>query len=172
MLELRKDSTERLFMKKLIFIASLVLLLATVTGCGEIDNLLGKTATLGDKADEVLSTYEGAEMKYISSASDSLTVKITNGTASTWQSGNMRDYRLEAQRDGEWYEVTQIGEFANTMELMIFAPGESMTHTFNFKDRYGALPAGRYRVVKSYWANKTDTTEAGEFFLSCEFLVK
>ena len=111
-------------------------------------------------------------MEYISNTSDTLTVKIENLTDSTWQSGNMRDYSLEAERDGEWYSVTQIGEFANTMELMLFAPGNELTHTFKFKDRYGKLPAGKYRVVKSFWANATETVEAGEFHLVCEFTVE
>ena len=84
----------------------------------------------------------------------------------------MRDYRLEAQNDGEWYEVLQTGEFANTMELMIFAPGESITHTFLFSERYGKLAEGRYRVVKFFWANKTETEDAHEFVLICEFDVK
>ena len=84
----------------------------------------------------------------------------------------MRDYRLEAEKDGEWYEVKQTGELANTMELMIVAPGESFEHTFLFANRYGKLPTGTYRVVKSFWANKTDTTDAHEFYLICEFDVK
>jgi hypothetical protein len=84
----------------------------------------------------------------------------------------MRDYRLEIERDGEWYEVKQIGELANTMELMIFAPEQELTHTFEFAERYGKLATGRYRVVKSFWANATETSEAGEFYLVCEFTVE
>ena len=84
----------------------------------------------------------------------------------------MRDYRLETERGGEWYEVKQIGEFANTMELMIFTPGQILTHTFDLELRYGKLPAGSYRVVKSFWANATATEEAHEFYLICEFSVE
>jgi hypothetical protein len=84
----------------------------------------------------------------------------------------MRDYSLEAEKNGEWYTVNQVGELANTMELMIFAPGETLTHTFEFKERYGNLPSGKYRVVKSFWANKTETADAHEFHLVCEFTVE
>jgi hypothetical protein len=84
----------------------------------------------------------------------------------------MGDYRLEIERDGEWYEVKQIGELANTMELMIFSPEQSLTHTFNFSERYGRLTAGKYRVVKSFWANATEKADAHEFYLICEFTVE
>ena len=160
--------------KTLLIIAALVLISVSLIGCDATKEFFDKKsdATLGGKSDGEKISYENAEMMYVSNTSNSLTVKIVNNTASTWQSGNMRDYSLEAEKDGEWYSVTQIGEYANTMELMIFAPGQEMTHTFNFYDRYGKLAPGKYRVVKSYWANATETTEAGEFHLVCEFTVE
>lgn len=131
-----------------------------------------KNASLGERVEGNENIpADVADTKLIESSPTSLTVRIENNTDSTWQSGNMRDYRLEAERDGEWYEVKQIGELANTMELMIFAPGESLTHTFEFGERYGTLPQGKYRVVKSFWANATPSTEAHEFYFVCEFVV-
>ena len=160
--------------KTLIIIATLLILSFSLYGCDNVKSLLAKKtgSSLGDKADGEKISYENAKMQYVSNTSDSLTVKIENNTASTWQSGNMRDYTLEAEKDGEWYAVNQIGEFANTMELMIFSPGEKMTHTFSFTERYGRLQPGKYRVVKSYWANATESSEAGEFHLVCEFTVE
>ena len=166
-------------MRKIILIAALLLIAVSLSSCDMINEWFFDTddgvedATVGDKAENSDGyTYDGALITLVSSTSDSLTVRIENNTDSTWQSGNMRDYRLEVEIDGEWYEVTQIGELANTMELMLFAPGETLTHTFEFGDRYGKLPAGKYRVVKSFWANATDTAEAGEFRLVCEFTVE
>ena len=162
-------------MRKIIFIAAALLVLcASFSGCDTVKSFLSKNtnATVGEKTENEKISYENAKMEYLSSTSDSLTVRIKNDTASTWQSGNMRDYRLEAEKDGEWYEVKQIGEYANTMELMIFAGGQSMTHTFEFAARYGKLGAGKYRIVKSFWANATPTSEAHEFYLICEFTVE
>lgn len=160
--------------KTVLILAALLIILSTFTGCESIRGILaglkGATVT-GDKAGET-TDLNGAIMEYISSTSDALTVRMENRTDSTWQSGNMRDYHLEAEIDGEWYEVEQIGEFANTMELMIFAPGDEMTHTFSFSAKYGRLSPGKYRVVKSFWANATDTVEAHEFHLVCEFTVE
>ena len=160
--------------KTVLIIAALLLICASFTGCDAVKELFNKKdgATLGEKTDGDKIPLEDAKITYISSTSESLTVEIKNDTKSTWQSGNMKDYSLEAEKDGEWYSVEQIGEFANTMELMIFAPGEKMTHTFKFGDRYGRLVPGKYRVVKSFWANATETTEAGEFHLVCEFTVE
>ena len=161
-------------MKKYLIFAMALLVLTSLAGCDMIKDFIpSKDATLGEKVDRDESeTLGGAVMTLIESSSSSLTVKMENNTDSTWQSGNMRDYRLEAEKDGEWYEVEQKGEFANTMELMIFAPGQTLTHTFEFAERYGNLTDGKYRVVKSFWANATATSEAHEFFLTCEFVVE
>ncbi len=160
-------------MRKLILIAALLIICSSLASCDMIDKIKpgSSDSTLGDKTETSKIEENNALITLISQDSASITVKIENNTDSTWQSGNMRDYSLEAEKDGEWYEVKQIGEFANTMELMIFAPGESMTHTFVFNERYGNLTPGKYRVVKSYWANKTATSDAHEFHLVCEFTV-
>ena len=149
----------------------------SLVSCDMIENvkdlLPKKNAEVGDRVEENENVPKvDSDVTVIEADSTSLTVKITNSTDSTWQSGNMRDYSLEAERDGEWYAVNQIGEMANTMELMIFAPGQTLTHTFSFGERYGKLSAGKYRVVKSYWANATETSEAGEFHLVCEFTIE
>ncbi len=159
-------------MRKMIFAAALLLICASFAGCDMIKKLLHDDIKIGDKAEDAKTEEQGALITLISADSRSLTVRIENNTESTWQSGNMRDYSLEVERDGEWYTVTQVGELANTMELMIFSPGESLTHTFEFSERYGDLTAGRYRVVKSYWANATEASDAHEFHLVCEFTVE
>ena len=159
-------------MRKMIIVAALILLCASLMSCDMINKFFENDIKIGDKSDVTKTEEQGALITLLSSDSSSLTVRIENNTDSTWQSGNMRDYSLEAEKDGEWYTVTQIGELMNTMELVIFAPGETMTHTFKFTERYGNLPAGKYRVVKSFWANKTTTADAHEFHLVCEFTVE
>ena len=163
-------------MKKLIILAACLLILS-LTGCELADGIKfpwGKDSEISasDPVDYTYTGYDGAIIAYVKSDAKSLTVTISNESDSTWQSGNMRSYSLEVLRDGVWYAVEPTGDLANTMELMIFAPGEKITHTFDLYARYGELPAGHYRVVKSYWANKTETKEAGEFYLACEFDVE
>ena len=155
-------------MKRILFIALVCLLTCAFIGCDTPD----KNSDISNPIEDEREEKEGAVMKYKSNTKTSLSVVIENNTDSVWQSGNMKDYRLEAERDGAWYEVEQKGEFANTMELLIFAPGETLDHTFEFAERYGTLSAGKYRVVKSWWANATETSEAHEFYLICEFTVE
>ena len=159
------------FMRRIILVIAAMLILVSLTGCDTIKKI-SNMIEVGEKVEHPYASMNGAEVDVISADNKSLTIKIVNKTDSTWQSGNMKDYRLEKEKDCEWYEVNQIGEYANTMELMIFAPGEELTHTFNFADRYGTLTSGKYRVVKAFWANRTDTMEAHEFYLVCEFDVK
>ena len=161
-------------MSRIIFVFAALLLLVSLVGCDMMDKYIPKNdASIGDKVEDGEKVTEGgADVTVVSSSDTALTVTIVNNTDSTWQSGNMRDYRLEAEKDGEWYEVKQIGEYANTMELMIFAGGQSITHTFEFAARYGKLGVGKYRIVKSFWANATPTSEAHEFYLICEFTVE
>lgn len=169
-------------MRKILLMAALLIFMASLVGCDmfekvtddiDLGGITNKEASITDEVEKSETVpKDGAVASVVSVSATSLTIKMENNTDSTWQSGNMRDYRLEAERDGEWYSVKQIGEYANTMELMLFAPGETLTHTFEFGDRYGKLPAGKYRVVKSFWANATATTEAHEFHLVCEFTVE
>ena len=159
--------------KYVLLLAALMLIFSSLVSCDMInDGFKNKNATAGEKSKTEIKNDSGALISCVSSSATSLSVKIENNTDSTWQSGNMRDYTLEVMQNGEWHLVNQIGEFANTMELMIFAPGETLTHTFEFEGRYGILGAGKYRIVKSFWANKTANEDAHEFHLVCEFTVE
>lgn len=162
-------------MKKIIFIAAFLMLCTSLISCDAVKKIfpgLISDIKVGDKSDINKNEKDGAVATVVDANSHSLTLKIENNTDSTWQSGNMKDYSLEVEKDGEWYTVTQIGEFANTMELLIFAPGDELTHTFDFSERYGNLTSGKYRWVKSWWANATETGDAHEFHLLCEFTVE
>ncbi len=152
-------------MRKLILVLVMLVLSALPVGCDPAE----KGMTVCGSATELTEGLDGARMIYLSSDETSLTVRIENGTEAIWQSGNMRNYELQVQRSDGWYRVEQIGELANTMELIIFLPGESMDHTFSFTERYGVLESGRYRVVKSFWANYDETGEDRAFDLVLEF---
>ncbi len=155
-------------MKKLILLTAILLLMAHFSEY----TLMDKKVDLGDAAPAVGEALDGAGMIYISSDDRSLTVKVENNTGVVWQSGNMKQYRLEKKVEGEWRSLTQIGEFANTMELIIISDGESFEHRFDFSKRYGTLTDGTYRVVKSFWANYPPPADGEAFDLILEFEVK
>lgn len=155
-------------MKKTLFIALICILTAVLIACDTKEEK-DDEISIGDPVPDERGNLEGARMEYVSNTNTSLTVFMKNDTDSTWQSGNMRDYHLEMFCNGVWCIVEDKVEIPNTMELMLFAPGETLTHTFDLSVRYGTLGKGRYRVVKSWWANATKTVVAGEFYLMCEF---
>ncbi len=152
-------------MKKAIIFALIFAITAAFTGC----NMKNEDMIIGDRSDISPISKDGAEVSVLNVTPSSLTVKIKNNTDSFWQSGNYREYSLEYKLGGEWYKVTQTGETANTMELVIFAPGEELTHTFDLENRYGKLNTGTYRLIKSYWANRTDSEDAHAFYITIEF---
>jgi hypothetical protein len=169
-------------MKRILLIAIGCLVISAMIGCDTVkdavsdvkDKILGATSPKAEipADDGGRSELEDADMKYVNNTDRSLTVELTNNTDSVWQSGNMRDYTLEYERDGVWYTVEPKGDFANTMELMLFCPEDTLTHTFDFSERYGTLKPGNYRLVKAWWANASATREAGEFYTVCEFSVE
>ena len=157
-------------MKRLLFFTLIFLLASALIAC-ETKNEETDEIIIGDLVEDGRESYEGAIMQHISNTNTTLTVYMENATEAAWQSGNMRDYHLEVELDGVWYKVEDKNEVPNTMEAMIFAPGDTVTHTFDFSERYGTLTAGKYRVVKSWWANATETSKGGGFYLTCEFTV-
>lgn len=154
-------------MKKYLVIAICIIMMM-LSGCN-MNKTNGKDATVGDKVEGGESVQNNEAMKLVKATNKSATVTIENNSPSVWQSGNMKDYELQILKDGEWYKVEQIGEFANTMELMGLHPGQKITHTFEFEKRYGTLPSGRYRIVKRWWGSLTANSEKGEIITACEF---
>ena len=77
-------------MKKIITIAALILLFASLVSCDMINKIFPDDIKVGDKSESPKNEENGAVATVISSDSSSLTVKIENNTGSTWQSGNMR----------------------------------------------------------------------------------
>ncbi len=150
-----------------MFLAAIICCLS-LYGCNMTDKSY-PDATVGDAADEPYASIDGANIECTGCDRTSLSVRITNASPAVWQSGNMREYELHRKEGDVWYRVEQIGEFANTMELMIFPIGDTVEHTFDFSVRYGALPDGSYRLVKSCWAHKTENSDAAAFALVLEF---
>ena len=81
-------------MKRIIFIAALLLLASALIGCDMINKIIpNKDASISNKAEGDTVSFDGADVSVISSSATSLTGNIENNTDSTWQSGNMRDSR-------------------------------------------------------------------------------
>lgn len=141
-------------MKKVLLALLLLIIVLMMVGCST-------TA----KPSETKSTYEVVEVENVSiSISDftptggKLIIKDTNEPPYTYGSF----YILETQKDGEWYELqtkiknygfTDIGYLPNENGEVIF--------NLNWKELYGELPRGTYRILKQVNQQYISTTTFG-----------
>lgn len=117
--------------------------------------------------DTIYDSVEGFNMEPISTAKGSLRVKVINGTETEYSSGNRHDFSLQIRKDdGKWMDYPMLeGEFVNTSEAQIFPKGETEL-LFEWEWRYGELPAGHYRIVKTFWGEDYYSTQV---HLTAEF---
>lgn len=74
-----------------------------------------------------------------------------------------RDYYLEMEKDGKWYQVIPKQEIAITLDLLWVPAGMTESIFVNWADSYGELKAGHYRIIKPVTDNKQGYFLAGEF---------
>lgn len=99
----------------------------------------------------VADSYRGLSMEVANQTENSVTVEIRNRGDMAFQSGGKDDFILEWNRDGTWEEVPQLeGSFATLPVRQNFPAGTSSEMIFSWQGRYGELPEGTYRVVKSF----------------------
>jgi len=139
--------------------AVLALALACLTACG-------RSLSLGEKVGYDTNTFPGASMAVeadtVTATGAALT--ITNETGGEILSGNRHDFVVQAEKDGDWYDI-ETGEWANTAEAWVLPEGVTDMEA-SWADRYGALPKGHYRIVKGFW---TEGAVERSFRLSAEF---
>ena len=84
---------------------------------------------------------------------------VVNSSLETLTSGEY--YRIEQQQNGQWVECEKIQEDFSFPDIAWIINSE---HSFSvqWKDLYGELPEGHYRLVKQFYAEKN-------FEVSCEF---
>ena len=148
-------------MKKNVLCLCAALLALVLTGCGAALEL-GAENTLETDADPNAAMIALTDTL----TPTGVTVRVDNDTGEDLASGNRYDLALQAEQDGRWYAI-ETGEWSNTAEAQIFAPGETEVE-LSWADSYGALPKGRYRVVKGFWpvaAGETPLYLAAEFTL-------
>lgn len=103
------------------------------------------------------------------SSAESVTYVVENNTDRTITYG--RAFSLEKLTDGSWQEVMPEQKVVWTLELLVLDPGSSAEFTVNL-GFYGTLPAGQYRLVKSYQIDTgKEPEEYANYPLYVEFTV-
>lgn len=147
----------------------LALCLLALTACGSAPKISEEASDLE------VNNHEGVTMTVVDGSAYPGQVKVTilNATDTEIDSGNSADFFLQVEQDGQWYDLEENGDFANTAEAYIFEKDTPREMTFQWASRYGSLDAGHYRAVKWFFEFHKDETERDkrvvDFALAAEF---
>ena len=149
-----------------------VLCLLALTACGSAPKISVEASDLE------VNNHEGVTMTVVDGSAYPGQVKVTilNATDTEIDSGNSADFFLQVEQDGQWYDLEENGDFANTAEAYIFEKNTPREMTFQWASRYGSLDAGHYRAVKWFFEFHENETERDkrvvDFALAAEFDIK
>ena len=153
--------------KASVFCLSLCLLV--LTACGSAPKISEEASDLE------VNTHEGVTMTVVDGSAypGQVQVTILNTTDTEIDSGNSADFFLQVEQDGQWYNLEEKQDYANTAEAYIFEKDTPREMTFQWASRYGSLASGHYRAVKWFFEFHEDETEKDkrivDFALAAEF---
>ena len=151
-------------MKKLISILITAILFSMfLTACSS-------GPKLGERFEDEVNEYEEFTMSLINADSESITVEVLNTANFEIETGNENDCTIQKKKFGSWYTLAGAPG-AITMEAYGIRPDVPFEINFNWKYRYGTLPAGHYRVVKAFSVDM-GFGKRTNFFLATEFTIK
>ena len=153
---------------RFLFAAILILLLLGFAACGKKDAAPERIFQIGEASDIVTNTEPGISLTILASDAVSATYRIVNETGRELLTDDMQVYFLQVRQDGAWHFI-DIGnvKLASTSVAYRVEDGETREVETSWENTYGPLPAGTYRLVKTFFAN----TFRDKFFLSAEFSV-
>ena len=151
-----------------LFAAILALLLLGFAACGKKDAAPERIFQIGEVSDIVTNTEPGISLTILDSDASSATYRIVNETGRELMTDDMQVYFLQVRQDGAWHFI-DIGnvKLASTSVAYRVKDGETREVETSWENIYGTLPAGTYRLVKTFFTN----TIHDKFFLSAEFTV-
>ena len=149
-----------------LFAAILALLLLCLSACGKKDAAPERIFQIGEVSDIVTNTEPGISLTILDSDASSATYRIVNETGRELMTDDMQVYFLQVRQDGAWHFI-DIGnvKLASTSVAYRVKDGETREVETSWENIYGTLPAGTYRLVKTFFTN----TFHDKFFLSAEF---
>lgn len=150
-------------MKKTIFTIMVVgIIVLGLTGCEKNKLDIGKKSDIEiTKNDVTLSIKDGTLTK------TGATLILKNNSNVDVEYGN--PYEIEIKQDGFWYKIN-VQLYFNSPAYGL-KPNESEQIELNWKNSYGKLPSGEYRIIKSIDVEKEDGT-FDSFYISAEFTIK
>lgn len=125
--------------------------------------LCGCQAKLGEAFTEEVNVLEDVSLTVDVEQVTSVGITYTINNQSEKDLSYGRDYSLQKEKDGKWYQLEPKSAVAVTLELLWIPAGNAATEELGWEDSYGKLPTGKYRIVKSVSDNENGYYLTGEF---------
>ncbi len=154
-------------MKKTI-LAILVcgIIILGLVGCGKSKNesKIGKESNT-----EITSTSDVTlSIKEDTLTNTGVTLLLKNNSDKDYSYGN--PFGIEKSQDGKWYKLETINDIAFTLPAYGLKSGESKELSLYWKDMYGELKSGTYRIVKSI-SYQYEEGKYKTFYIAVEFKI-
>ena len=149
--------------KALTFIFYIVMALG-ITGCETNKNEFD----IGEKSNiEIIESEVSffVEEETLTNAGGTFILK--NNSGKTFEYGN--PYEMEIKKDNKWHKINVELNF--TLLAFQLDVGESKEIKINWKNGYGKLSPGEYRIIKDINFEKEEGTYE-TFFVAAEFTIK
>lgn len=152
-------------MKKKIFTILLCgIMVLGITGCRSLKNEF----EVGNKSDVKISQGNvSMSIKDGTLKNTGATLILTNNSDKEFQYGN--PYKMEIKQNGEWYKIPVEINF--TLPAFSIKSKESKEIELNWKNGYGKLTSGTYRIIKEINYEKEEGNFE-TFNVAVEFTIK
>ncbi len=152
-------------MKKRIFVSLICcFFILGLTGCGALKNKFD----IGEKSDiEILEKGVTLAVKENTLTKTSATLILKNNNDVDIQLGD--SYEIEIKKDGKWHKINVQLNFNSP--AYVLKSNESREIEIDWKNAYGKLVKGEYRIIKSIGIKNNNET-FDDFYVSAEFIIK
>ena len=133
-------------MKKTILTILLCgILILGFVGCGKTEN----ESKIGEESNTEITSNDDVTLsiKEDSLTDTSATLLLKNNSDKIYSYGN--PVWIEKKQDGKWYKLETIEDIAFTLPAYELKAGEVKEVNLDWKDIYGKLASGTYRIVKN-----------------------
>ena len=121
------------------------------------------------------SELNGVRMRVYSLSESEITTELFNSTNKNFRFGI--GYEIHFEQDGKWYVLPLLDEKENLFETLGFGgiknlyPEDYGSWTNDFRQYYGKLPEGKYRILRQVESDEEQNDPEEKFILAAEFTV-
>lgn len=133
-----------------------------IAGCNKNNFEIGKESDV-----VVDNTKVTLSIKKNSLTKTGVTLVLKNTTEKDIEYGN--PYEIEILKDNKWHKINIQIDF--NLQAYVLKPNESKELIINWKETYGKLQSGKYRIIKSISVEQKNNT-FDSFNISQEFEIK